>query len=123
MAKSAKLHKRLEELYNSLSEVIREFDPEVVVVERIFYAKSAKSALTLGHCRGVVLLCASLFGKPIFEYTALEVKKAVTGYGRADKMQVKKTVIQLLQIPFDISYDSADALALACCHANTMRFV
>lgn len=113
------LYVRLKELYTSLVDVISEYKPDEIVIEKIFFAKSARVALSLGHTRGVVLLAASLTGISIYEYSALEVKKAVVGYGRADKNQVQKLVMKILNIKHPLSSDSADALALAICHVNT----
>lgn len=115
------LHVRLNELYTSLVEVIAEYKPDEIVIEKIFFAKGVKAALSLGHTRGVVLLAASLAGLPIHEYSPLEVKKAVVGYGRADKGQVEKMVREILRIGHVLSPDSADALALALCHAHTLQ--
>ncbi|BCB96922.1 crossover junction endodeoxyribonuclease RuvC [Dissulfurispira thermophila] len=115
------LHIRLQELYTSLIDVISEYKPDEIVIEKIFFAKSVRVALSLGHTRGVVLLAASLTGIPIYEYSALEVKKAVVGYGRADKNQVQKLVKEILNIKHLLSSDSADAIALAICHANTKQ--
>lgn len=115
------LHARLNELYASLSDVIAEYKPDEIIVEKIFFAKGIKAALSLGHTRGVVLLAASLAKLPIYEYSALEVKKAVVGYGRADKSQVQKMVGEILRINRVLTPDSADALALALCHANSRR--
>lgn len=112
---------RLKELYTSLTEVISEYMPDEIVIERIFFAKGIKAALSLGHARGVVLVAASLTGLPIYEYSALEVKKAVVGYGRADKSQVQKMVKRILAIQHPLSADSADALALALCHAHSSK--
>jgi crossover junction endodeoxyribonuclease RuvC len=116
---SKPLHARLKELYSSLVDVISEYKPDEIVIEKIFFAKGTKAALSLGHTRGVVLLAASLTGLSIYEYSALEVKKAVVGYGRADKNQVQKTVKQILGLNRVLSSDSADALALAICHVNS----
>lgn len=113
------LHERLRELYVSLAEIISEYKPDEIVIERMFFAKGIKAALSLGHTRGVVLLSAALTGLPIFEYSPLEVKKAVVGYGRADKNQVQLMVQRLLNTKRSLSPDSADALAIAVCHANT----
>lgn len=118
---SKPLHARLKELYSSLEEVISEYKPDEIVIEKIFFAKGTKAALSLGHTRGVVLLAASLTGLSIYEYSALEVKKAVVGYGRADKNQVQKMVKQILGLNRVLSSDSADALALAICHANSKQ--
>ncbi len=113
------LYVRLRELYASLTDVISDYKPDEIVIEKIFFAKGTKAALSLGHTRGVVLLAAALTGLSIYEYSALEVKKAVVGYGRADKNQVQKMVLEILRINNSLSPDSADALALAVCHANS----
>lgn len=113
------LYKRLKELYDGLLSVIREYGPAEASVERVFFAKSARSALSLGHARGVVLLSAASEGLPVYEYTALEVKKAVTGYGRAEKTQVQEMVKAILGVNNRLSADSADALAIALCHINS----
>jgi len=99
--------------------VISEVKPDEIVIERMFFAKGIKAALSFGHTRGVVLLTAAITGLPIFEYSPLEVKKAVVGYGRADKRQVMLMVREILGISNQLSPDSADALALALCHLNS----
>jgi crossover junction endodeoxyribonuclease RuvC len=116
------LYVRLRDLYTSLTDVISEYKPDEIVIEKMFFAKGTKAALGLGHTRGVVLLAASLTGLSIYEYSALEVKKAVVGYGRADKNQVQKMVREILNIKHSLSSDSADALALAICHANSKQY-
>jgi crossover junction endodeoxyribonuclease RuvC len=113
------LYIRLRELYSSLADVISDYKPDEIVIEKIFFAKGTKAALSLGHTRGVILLAVALTGLPIYEYSALEVKKAVVGYGRADKNQVQRMVLEILRINNSLSPDSADALALAICHANS----
>jgi crossover junction endodeoxyribonuclease RuvC len=118
MAPSKPLHERLRELFVSLNEIISELQPDELVIEKMFFAKGIKAALSLGHTRGVVLLSASLAGIPIYEYSALEVKQAVVGYGRADKRQVQMMVRQILKIDHQLSPDGADALAIALCHIN-----
>lgn len=123
MQASKPLHERLKELYVSLMDVISEYKPDEIVIEKIFFAKGTKAALSLGHTRGVVLLAASLTGLSIYEYSALEVKKAVVGYGRADKNQVQKMVREIFGIKHSLSHDSADALAIAMCHANSKRVI
>lgn len=117
------LHVRLREIYESLSEVIRQYRPEEAAIEMIFFAKSVKSALNLGHARGIALLAASASGISIHEYSASEVKKAVVGYGRADKGQILRMVRTILNIKSPLSPDSADALAVSICHLNTLRFL
>ncbi len=118
MQASKPLHERLKDLYTSLSEVIAETAPDEIVIERMFFAKGVKAALSLGHTRGVVLLASTLSGFPIFEYSPLEVKQAVVGYGRDDKNQVQSMVKEILKIRHQLSADGADALAIALCHAN-----
>ena len=113
---------RLKLIYNELVAVIREFSPDVVAVEDIFFAKNVKSALKLGQTRGVTLLAAANQDIAIAEYSPLEVKQSVVGYGRADKYQVQDMVTTLLGLkekpePFDAS----DALAVAICHLHTAQ--
>ena len=91
----------------------------------MFFAKSVRAALNLGQARGVALLAAASEGLDVYEYSALEVKKAVTGYGRAEKRQVLEMVKRMLNLNTHIitlTEDSADALALALCHINTTGF-
>lgn len=116
------LHVRLKEIYDALSEIICEYAPSEAVVEKIFFAKSVKSALQLGHARGIALLAAVSSGLPVYEYSALQVKKAVAGYGRADKNQIQQMVRVILNIKSSLSSDSADALAISICHLNTVKF-
>jgi len=115
---SMPLQDRLKELFTSLSDVISESCPDEIVIERMFFAKGIKAALSLGHARGAVLVAAGLTGLPIFEYSPLEVKQAVVGYGRADKGQVQVMVKEILNIRHQLSADGADALAIALCHAH-----
>ncbi len=116
------LHIRLKELFTTLTEVIAEYSPDEIVIEKMFFARGIKAAISLGHARGVVLIAAALTNRDIYEYSALEVKKSVVGYGKADKNQVQKMVQEILTIRHPLSADSADALALALCHAHTGKF-
>lgn len=122
------LHLRLKTLYNGLIDIIREYKPQEMVVERVFFAKNAKAALNLGPARGIAFLAAASGGLSVYEYSALEVKKAVTGYGRAEKRQVQEMVMRILNLNRShlssviLTEDSADALALALCHLNNIRF-
>jgi crossover junction endodeoxyribonuclease RuvC len=122
LPKKEDLSKRLGILYRELKKILIEFSPEYAAVEKVFFARNVKAALNLGHARGVVLLCLAEEGIKITEYSANEVKKAVTGYGRADKNQIQKMVQNILRLPEQPKTDSADALALAICHINTERF-
>jgi crossover junction endodeoxyribonuclease RuvC len=118
------LHQRLKSLHDRLIAIIREFKPQEIAVEQVFFAKGAKAALHLGQARGIVLYTAAAEELAFYEYSALEVKKAITGYGRAEKRQVHTMVINILNIKSlsdKIGEDSSDALALAICHLNTIK--
>jgi len=109
---------RLKEIYAGLSNVLARFAPSAVAVEEIFHAVNPRSALMLGQSRGVVLLVAAQYSIPIAEYTALQIKKAVVGYGKADKTQVQMMVRRLLNLKANPEpLDASDALAIAICHA------
>ena len=111
---------RLMKICRGLTEVIGSFSPEVVTIEDVFYAVNAKSALKLGHVRGVAMLTAAQAGLSVIAYSPLSIKSAVVGYGRAEKSQVQLMVARLLNLheppqPPDV----ADALAIAICHLHT----
>lgn len=110
---------RLKLIYDGLCRVIAEYAPASVAVEQIFLAKNALSALKLGHARGIALLAGVNHGLPVFEYSALQVKSAVVGYGKAEKIQVQQMVKTLLKLPELAQEDASDALAVAICHAHT----
>lgn len=112
---------RLLQIYEKLAEVIQEFRPEIVAVERVFVSKNAASALKLGESRGVAILAASQSALPVHEYTTREVKQAMTGYGQASKGQIQKMVQQILRLPEVASEDASDALAVALCHLQSAR--
>lgn len=109
---------RLRRIGDGLMDVIGRCGPEAAAFEDIFYHKNPKSALLLGQARGAAVLAAAAAGLPVFEYSALQVKQAVVGYGRAEKSQVQKMLSSLVVIetPPD-SPDAADAVAVAYCHA------
>ncbi|MBF0538191.1 MAG: crossover junction endodeoxyribonuclease RuvC [Nitrospirae bacterium] len=121
MSKTAPLELRLRQLFEELRAVIKDVRPDEAVIEKIFYARGKLAALQLGHARGVAMLSASIEDVPIVQYSALEVKKAVVGYGRADKNQVIKMTRMILNIGAELTSDSADALALALCHLNSLN--
>jgi len=111
--------RRLMEIAGGLRDVIREHRPELAAVEGVFYAVNAKSALKLAHVRGVALLVIGEAGLGLAEYSPLEVKMSVVGYGRAEKSQVQMMVRSLLGLDQIIeSEDACDAVAVAICHAN-----
>jgi crossover junction endodeoxyribonuclease RuvC len=114
------LEVRLLRIFQELSDLIGAHHPEVVAIEDVFHAANAKSALKLGHVRGVAMLAAAQAGLPVVAYAPLSVKSAVVGYGRAEKSQVQMMVTRLLKLetvprPADV----ADALAIAICHLHT----
>ena len=111
---------RLQAIHEGLVALLSEHRPSCVAIENIFYAKNVRSALSLGHARGVALLAASASGVPVVGYTPAEIKRAVVGYGRAEKQQVGKMVKLLLSLEaVPTPHDAADALALAICHVHS----
>ncbi len=108
---------RLKEIHIKLSEVIRQYRPQVMAVEKVFFSKNAVSALKLGQARGVVLLSAAVHDLEIYEYSVTEVKSMITGHGRADKEQVAKMLTLMLGAQDFATADASDALALAVAHA------
>ncbi|NDY41701.1 crossover junction endodeoxyribonuclease RuvC [Dissulfurirhabdus thermomarina] len=112
------LAERLHRIHEGLVEVIRRHRPTAAAVENVFQARNPRSALLLGHVRGVAILAAVREGIPVFEYTPTQVKQAVVGYGRAEKGQVQHMVRLLLNLERRPPQDAADALGVAVCHAN-----
>ena len=117
----ATLAEKLLAVHRGLAELLVEHRPDAVAIEDLFYARNARSALILGHVRGVLMLAASEASVPISEYSPTEVKRAVVGYGRAEKRQVQQMVALLLGMrtaptPLDVS----DALAVAVCHSHSI---
>ncbi len=116
------LPERLKILYDSLGKILDKYRPSSLCIEKIFYHKSIRAAFTLGTARGIILLLTAENSIPVFEYNSTELKMAVTGYGRAEKQQVKKMVIRILNLKpslITLSEDSSDALALCICHINS----
>ena len=111
---------RLERIYRGLSEVIDTYRPDAVAVENIFFSNNVQSALKLGQARGAAIVAGVNAGLPVFEYTALQVKQAVVGNGKAAKEQVQKMIKVLLNLPEIAQEDASDALAVAVCHAHSM---
>ena len=102
-----------------LSDIIKQYKPDAAAIERLFFFSNQKTALPVSEMRGVLFLSLARAGLPIFEYTPLEIKQGVTGYGRADKIQIEKMVRIILGIKERIKPDDAsDALAIAICGAN-----
>jgi crossover junction endodeoxyribonuclease RuvC len=114
------LPRRLKRIFDDLGAVIERHQPAMVAIEDVFYAANAKTALKLGHVRGVAMLVAAHYGLEVAEYAPLSVKSAVVGYGRADKNQVQQMVMRLLKLPEPPdTFDASDALAIAICHLHT----
>ncbi|MCF7858975.1 MAG: crossover junction endodeoxyribonuclease RuvC [Candidatus Cloacimonetes bacterium] len=114
---------RLVEIYSEINKVLKEYKPEVAAIETIFYGKNIKSAFTLGHARGVIMLALAQQEIEIAEYTPREVKKSVVGNGNASKDQVEYMVQKILNLNSKPkSQDAADALAIALCHFNRNKF-
>ncbi len=109
---------RLKVLLDGLQEVITTYRPDCAAVEQVFVNVNPKSTLLLGQARGAAICAAVLHALPVAEYTALQVKQAVVGAGKAHKTQVQMMVRKLLRLPGDPSPDAADALACAICHAH-----
>lgn len=114
---------RLTKIYDDLSMIIDEYKPDAISVEELFFNNNAKTAINVAQARGVVLIVGCKKGVPTFEYTPLQIKQAVTGYGRADKLQVQrmvKTILNVESLPkLD---DTTDSMAAAICHAHSAKF-
>jgi crossover junction endodeoxyribonuclease RuvC len=113
---------RLETIYDELHELIIELKPQIMSVEKLFFAQNVTTAMTVAQARGVVLLCGKQHKLDLYEYTPLQIKQALTGYGRADKKQIQEMVRVILGLK-DVPKpdDCADALAAAICHSMTVR--
>lgn len=112
--------KRLKMIYDDMSYIAEKYKPDEVAVEELFFNTNVKTAIAVGQARGVLILAAANKGIPVFEYTPLQVKQAVVGYGRAEKIQVQqmvKSILSLREVPKPD--DTADALAIAVCHAHS----
>lgn len=118
---TGELPERLKVLLEGLQEVIAEYRPQCAAIEQVFVNVNPKSTLLLGQARGAAICAAVGVALPVAEYTALQVKQAVVGAGKAHKTQVQMMVRKLLRLPGDPSPDAADALACAICHAHGGR--
>ena len=117
---SSTFPEKLLAIHSRLATLISDCRPDAVAIENVFHAVNARSALKLGHARGVAMLAAVECGLPVFEYTPAEVKRAVVGYGRAEKPQVQQMIKLILGLAEPPSpHDAADALAVAICHINS----
>lgn len=112
---------RLGDIFLGVREVIAEQHPDVLAIESVFLSRNPQSALKLGQARGAALCAAFEQGLPVFEYAPREIKLAVVGSGKADKLQVQHMMRQILRIEEALAADAADALAVAVCHAHSIR--
>jgi crossover junction endodeoxyribonuclease RuvC len=120
----ASMPNRLKHLYMELMSLIIEYEPDVLAIEELFFNTNSKTALMVGQARGVALLAGANSGIEIVEYTPLQVKQGIAGYGRADKKQVQymvKTILHLDEVPKPD--DTADALAIAICHGHCAEYL
>ncbi|MBW1668135.1 MAG: crossover junction endodeoxyribonuclease RuvC [Deltaproteobacteria bacterium] len=115
-------YKRVHEIFCSMIEIMNSYQPQEMAIEDIFFSKNVKSSLKIGHARGAVLIAAVQCGVKIFEYTPLEIKKSVVGYGRATKEQVRAMAQVILNLKTRPDLDASDALATAICHINWTRY-
>ena len=116
------MHERLHKIFVDVSALCNTYSPDEIVFEELFFAKNVTTALNVGAARGCALCACSEYGKPLYEYTPMQIKQAVTGYGKADKHQVQQMVKMMLNLPDIIRPDdAADAVAAALTHAAAGR--
>ena len=114
---------RLEKIFTELQEIIKEYKPKDMAIEELFFNNNAKTAINVAQARGVILVAARINHIQIYEYTPLQVKQAVVGYGRADKIQVQRMVKMILnEEKLPKLDDTTDSMAMAICHAHSYRF-
>ena len=114
---------RLKKIYDNIRKIIKKYKPEIIVIEELFFSQNVKTAMSVACARGVAMLAAANSGIDVEEYTPIQVKQNIVGYGRAEKRQVQemvKILLNLKEIPEPD--DAADALALAICYANTSKY-
>lgn len=117
-------HFRLLKIYRKLLDLIELYKPDDIAVEKVFFSLNSKTAMLVGEARGVVMLAAATCGLRVFEYTPLQIKMSLVGFGRADKRQVQTMVKEVLSLDrLPSPDDAADALAAAVCHAHSLQFL
>lgn len=118
------MSERLVILFDAVNDLVRRYQPDVLAIEQLFFARNVTTAIAVGQARGVVLLAAAQAGVEVAEYSPSEVKHAVVGYGKAEKSQIQEMVRLILQLPETPAPDDvADALAVALCHTQTAPFL
>ena len=114
---------RLEKIYTELNNIINTYKPDAMSIEELFFNNNAKTAINVAQARGVILITARINKLDIFEYTPLQIKQAVTGYGGADKIQVQRMVKMILNTEKLPKLDDiTDSMAIAICHAHSSKF-
>lgn len=114
---------RLTKIYDDLSQIIAEYKPDAISVEELFFNQNIKTAINVAQARGIILTVGCKMNVPTYEYTPLQVKQAVTGYGRADKIQVQKMVKTILNVDSLPKLDDiTDSMAIAICHGHSAKF-
>ena len=114
---------RLEKIYTELNNIINTYKPDAMSIEELFFNNNAKTAINVAQARGVILITEIINKLYIFEYTPLQIKQAVTGYGRADKIQVQRMVKMILNTEKLPKLDDiTDSMAIAICHAHSSKF-
>lgn len=116
---------RLEEIYKELNQVISKYNPVSLAIEELFFSVNVKTALAVSHARGVLILAGAVNGLKVYEYTPLQIKQALVGYGRATKKQIKYMLKIILGVEdgyFPKKDDAWDSMAVAICHANSSKF-
>ena len=114
---------RLKDIHDAIFELVTKHAPQALAVEKLFFSKNVRTAFQVGEARGVIILAAARCNVDLFEYTPLQIKQAVAGYGKAEKKQVQKMVQMLLKLSHNLQVDDeADALAVALCHLQNRRY-
>ena len=124
--KEKPLYRRLESIYNGLLKIIDSYGPDCMAIEELFFSSNTKTAIKVGHSRGVLMLAGSIRGLKIYEYTPLEIKQAIVGYGRATKKQIKYMLKAILGVGEEFlpnKDDAWDAMAVSLCHASNYKFL
>lgn len=108
-------------IYNEVEKIIKKYKPDTLAIEEIFFSKNIKTALSIAEVRGIVILCGIKNKIKVVEFTPLQVKQSVVGYGRATKKQVKYMVNSILKLKNNLSYDTYDAISVALCYINSYK--
>ena len=119
---SVPFYDRIYKIFTGMVDIMEKYQPDEMAIEDVFFAKNVKSSLKLGHARGAALIAAVKCNVRIFEYTPLEIKQSVVGYGRATKDQIRDMVQMILNLPVKLGPDTSDAIAAAICHLNWIRY-